>query len=193
MQDETTSGTTLDDIAQIVAALPDAIKQVPIDKLNKILPALQQIMAYATKDDAPEPEEVTDDTAEEKPFTDEDPMTDEQKKKDEEKQFSDRKFMNAAMTMAKKLAQKEIKEFSEVVAQARNYLDDSYNYAGKTSKDIMRDAIKQTLGKPVNFADRDLSIAFKMLEMRPNLYADFGKGANEKQSLDQRIQQFLGE
>ena len=56
----------------------------------------------------------------------------------------------------------EIQSHLQVVSKARTFLDEKYDFSGKTRQQIMRDAIKTQ--RPEQFKDSELDIAFKLLQ-----------------------------
>lgn len=82
---------------------------------------------------------------------------------------------------------KGINHHIEVIAKATdlNCLNSDYVFAGKTANEIMSDCIKtQNDG---NFADNELSTAFKMLTKKTNPHLDFGDGGNANIIEDKEI------
>jgi hypothetical protein len=168
----------LQQIAELVAALPEAIKAVPVDQLQKLLPALQQIVeaAKGALPKAPEGEEIPAGEGEEIPAGDEDPdkpMNDEDPDKKTELPFGDR--AKAAGYMDQAAVDAQIQAHTVVVAKASDFLDAAYDYKGKSTAQIMRDALATDSSE--KFADAELALAFKMLK-KPN--ADYTKFGDQK-------------
>lgn len=168
---------SLEQIVAIATGLPDAMKKVPIDELQKILPALQEIMSYAKSESVEMPEDAPEAPMDAK---DEDESTEEPEKKDEpvvdadmKDEEKDKKFSDADMkAAAQKFADAEVKRYAVAVNKAKNFLDDSYDFSEKTASDIMRDALStQTTDK---FEDSELDIAFKLLRKSEADYSNFG-------------------
>ena len=65
---------------------------------------------------------------------------------------------------------------TEVIDKARNFLDASYKFPGKSSNQIMRDALATQYGRQ-QFTDSELPIAFKMLRIQPTGLQNFGDAA----------------
>jgi hypothetical protein len=175
----------LEQIMEIASKLPEAIKKVPVDQLKKLVPSLQSIMSHATEQGVMPAEEMSDeDDVEETPaeeVTDEEPA-----KEGDEKKFSDADFKSALVKHSKAFADQEVKRFSEVVSKARDFLDSDFDFTGKTSNELMREALAtQSTEK---FEDSELPIAFKLLRKSTN-YTQFGDSAVS--SLDARIQSDL--
>lgn len=154
----------LEQIVEIATSLPEAIRKVPVDKLQKLIPAMQEIMSYA-KEQGVMPEESVDPemTDEEKPE-----MTDEEMPEEEKPKFSDADMKKALV----KFADAEVKRYAQVVTKARNFLDEDYDFACKTANQVMRDALATQ--STDSFADAELSIAFKMLRKSETDYSKFG-------------------
>jgi len=157
----------LEQIVDIATSLPDAIRKVPVDKLQKLIPAMQEIMSYAKEQGVMQEEESDPEmTDEEKPK-----MTDEENPEADEEEKP--KFSDADMKKAmSKFADAEVKKYSQVVTKARNFLDEDYDFAGKTANQVMRDSLATQ--STDSFADEELSIAFKMLRKSETDYSKFG-------------------
>lgn len=167
----------LEQVVEIAMQLPEALKTLPMEKLNEILPMLQEVVQQGKEGDAASAveadeteamagEEATDMDGEEKAedmAMEEEANDMEAEEKDEEKDFSDAIAVHTA-----------------IVVKARDFLDAKYEFVGKTGEQIMRDAIaaetKQT------FTDAELPVAFKMLE-KQSRYKDFG---DQKPEADNR-------
>ena len=179
-------------VLQLVAELPEAIKTLPLNELNKLVPALQKAVDIAQAsglteepleaEETPEgmePErEVTEEVedegekmAEEEEVLDEkEPMPEEEKKKemaDSVKSFTDAEFNDAVAAKAKELNA----EFAGVVSKAQDFLPSNYNFSDKCSCDVMRDALATQ--HDGTFEDKELPTAFKMLKKVGN-YKEFG-------------------
>lgn len=161
----------LTQIVELATALPEAIKSVPVDQLQELMPALQQIVE-ASKGVMPEEQTGADAGGEEPP---EDPeMIDEEKAamaEEKEKQFADA-VANAAAKQAKEFTDKAIREHAAVIEKARQFLPDDYKFADKATVEIMRDAVATDTTE--QFADSELPLAFKMLKRPPADYRQFG-------------------
>ena len=179
----------LEQIMEIAAKLPEAIKKVPVDQLKKLVPSLQGIMTHAQEQGAM-PEEVMDEESDEEEIAvaDMDEMKDEDVKEgEEEKKFSDSDFKAALVKQSQAFADKEVKRFSQVINKARQFVDGAYDFTGKTSNEVMREALAtQSTEK---FEDNELAIAFKLLRKSAD-YSQFGDSA-KKSALESRIQSDL--
>jgi hypothetical protein len=177
----------LEQIMEIASKLPEAIKKVPVDQLKKLVPALQSVVAHATEQGVMPEEEMEDEEPVEVVDEDKKEMTDEEPKEGEEKKFSDADFKDAVAKQARAFADKEVKAFSSVITKARYFLDSDFDFTGKTSNDVMREALATQSNE--TFKDSELPIAFKLLRKNAD-YSQFGDPAIS--SLDARIQSDLG-
>lgn len=158
----------LQQIVELAAALPEAIKAVPVDKLNDLMPALKEIVDVArgvmgAEDDGAEP--VSD---EKEDYDDEEKAMSEEEK---EKEFSDA-VAKAADEKAKAITDAAIKRHGEVIEKARHFLVDDYQFTDKSTAQIMRDAVATESSD--EFTDAELPLAFKMLKKSNANYKDFG-------------------
>ena len=174
---------SLEQIVEIATGLPEAIRKVPVDQLEKLMPAMQEIMSYAKEQGAmpeAEAEEMTDEAEEGEE------MTDEEKEGDKENFADSSKFKDAVASAVKG----EVKRYAEVVNKARNFVDAEYDFAGKTANAVMRDALAtQSTDK---FEDAELSVAFKLLRKANTDYSQFGDTKADS-GLASRISETLGE
>lgn len=198
---------SLAQIVELAAGLPEAIKNVPADRLQELLPALQEIMAAAT-DAGVEPivaeettEEVLTDEETEKLVDEEvDKLMDESAETEggdgkkltdsarrvvrakARKRFADR--MHAAVASA-------VKAHSAVLDKARDIMPETYSFADKSTNQIMRDALAIEHGS-TRFTDSELSVAFKMLRKNGGQYQNFGDSKASDNSLTARLEKQLG-
>lgn len=182
---------SLSQIVELAAGLPEAIKNVPADKLSELLPALQEIMAAASAagveptaaDPAAEVPDMTDEEAGK--LVDEsagavtgDPVkvTDSMRKV-LAKKFSD--ATRAAVAVA-------VKTHTAVIDKARTILPEYYSFTDKSTAQLMRDALAVEHGSQT-FADAELSVAFKLLKKSSGEYQTFGDHKAEDNSLTARL------
>jgi len=154
----------LQQIVELATALPEAIKSVPVDQLQELLPALQQIVE-AAKSVMPE-EEMTP-MEEETPteeMSDEGDMTNEEEKKPS---FSD--------ADVKVFTDKAIRQHAAVIEKARGFLAETYAFADKSTEEIMRDALATV--DNTKFSNTELPLAFKLLK-KPD--ADYSRFADSQ-------------
>lgn len=154
---------SLSQIVEIAAALPEAIKSVPVDKLQELLPALQEIMAIAEAEGvapaAPEvevEEEMTDEGPAAKPEGEQMPITDSAAFKD---------AVKGAVASA-------VKAHTVVIERARDFVAEDYSFADKSTVQIMRDALASEHGA-TQFTDAELPVAFKLLKKASSDYKNF--------------------
>lgn len=192
---------SLEQIVEIATALPEAIRKVPVDKLQELMPAMMEVMSYAKDQGAMPAEEGMEDGD----YEDENGEGKDMKDMDgeEKEQFADslskilgRKVIDADGAKAaieknrREFADAEVKRYAEVVNKARNFLDADYDFTGKTASQVMRDALAtQSTDK---FEDAELSVAFKLLRKPNTDYSQFGD-AKPDGGLESRIKAQLGE
>jgi len=164
----------LQQIVELASALPEAIKVVPVDQLQELLPALQQIVEAAkgvTPAEEPEvegPEEVI--TEPEMTGEDEDMPAKEEENKPS---FSD--------ADVKGFVDKAVKAHGAVIEKARDFLPEDYKFADKSTDQIMRDALATIRNE--NFTDAELPLAFKLMQQPAANYRDFGDRAGNTTKL----------
>lgn len=183
---------SLSQIVELAAGLPEAIKNVPADKLAELLPALQEVMAAATAAgvEAPAAEAVV----EELPV-----MTDEDADKlmDESAEAAGGEPVkvtdSARKVLRKKFADKlalaisgAVKVHASVIDKARTILPETYSFADKSTAQLMRDALAVEHGSQ-KFSDSELSVAFKLLKKSGGEYQTFGDRSADDNSLSARL------
>ena len=167
----------LQQIVELATALPEAIKAVPVDQLQKLLPALQQIVEAAKgvmpAEEPTAPVEGADEEViklggePDVPASDADtPPTEEEKEK-----FSDAVAVEATKQAAG-FVDKAVKEHAAVIVKARDFVDEEYNFTDKSTVQIMRDAAATQT--PDKFTDEELPLVFKLLKKPEANYAKFG-------------------
>ena len=177
---------SLEQIVEIATGLPEAIRKVPFDQLVKLMPAMQEIMSYATEQGAMPAEQTEMEMEGEDMEGEEKEMMDEEKEGEKENFADSSKFKDAVASAVKG----EVKRYAEVVNKARNFVDAEYDFAGKTANAVMRDALAtQSTDK---FEDAELSVAFKLLRKANTDYSTFGD-TNHDTGLASRISETLGE
>jgi hypothetical protein len=156
----------LQQIVEIAQQLPEALKSVPMDKLQEIMPVLQEIIAM-TGATAPAADTIEG--------ADEDP----EKLKDEEivkkEEVTDEAPTVPVTDSAefKDAVAGAVKRHTEVIEKARGFLDESYVFTGKSTTQIMRDAVAIEHGKQ-QFSDQELTVAFKLLKKTGSDLRKFG-------------------
>lgn len=181
-------------IVEVVSALPEAIKSVPVEKLAELVPVLQELISTAT--DAGVELDVPADDAQ---IVDEGETLEEGKKipVTDSKIFKDalatavkakgvaivdgqtieagkvisitdsKAFKDAAI----KTTDAAVKHHASVIEKAKSLLPDTYSFADKATNQIMRDAL--AIESSETFADSELPLAFKMLK-KSTSYQSFG-------------------
>lgn len=154
----------LQQIMELSAAWPEAIKLVPVNELPKLLPVLQKIVE-AAKGVMPEeePAPAGEPAPAEEPAPIEDEEDPEMKKKEEEKEFAD------AVSAAVKA---QTQAYATTVAKARDFLPDDYAFADKSTVQIMQDTLATSTTE--KFTDAEIPLAFKLLRKTESRYTDFG-------------------
>lgn len=183
---------SLSQIVELAAGLPEAIKNVPADKLAELLPALQEIMAAATAAGVEVPE--GDPVVEEVPV-----MTDEDADKlmDESVDAAGGNPVkvtdSARKVLRKKFADKlavavdsAVKTHASVIDKAREILPETYSFGDKSTAQVMRDALAVEHGSQ-KFSDSELSVAFKLLKKSGGEYQSFGDRSADDNSLSARL------
>lgn len=183
---------SLSQIVELAAGLPEAIKNVPADKLAELLPALQEVMAAATAAgvEAPASEAVVEDLP---------VMTDEEADKlmDESADAAGgdpvKVTDSARKVLRKKFADRlavavgdAVKVHATVIDKARGILPETYSFADKSTAQVMRDALAVEHGSQ-KFADAELSVAFKLLKKSGGEYQNFGDRSADDNSLSARL------
>lgn len=187
---------SLSQIVELAAGLPEAIKNVPADKLAELLPALQEIMAAATE--AGVEATPADPVVEELPV-----MTDEEADKlmDESADAAGgdpvKVTDSARKVLRKKFADRmavaigeAVKTHTAAIEKARDILPETYSFADKSTAQVMRDALAVEHGSQ-KFSDSELSVAFKLLKKSSGEYQSFGDRAADDNSLSARLKKSL--
>lgn len=170
----------MEQIVEIAQSLPDALKELSIDKLKEVLPTLQNIIAESGVKPVID-DEVIEATDEE--IKDEEVVVDEDAKATDEEAKDEKGFEDA---VGKILAR-----HTEVIEKARSFVDEGVSFAGKSTTEIMRIAVAAQYSDQ-KFTDAELPIAFKMLKQRATDLTNFGDAAVSKpQTLTERVAQYL--
>ena len=169
------SPLTLQQLLELVAALPEAIKNVPMEQLQELGPSLAAVVEAAKEAgiDLPEEEivEETEETEETEEVVDEEVVDEEVETEDEDgkEQFSDEAIqskINAAVQL-----------HSEVIVKAQDFVDEDYDFKGKSTIQIMKDAVATQ--HDVKFTDAELSVAFKTLQPKGSNYQNFADSVSD--------------
>lgn len=161
---------SLEKIIEIAQALPEALSKVPVEKVKELFPLLQEIVTTAKGlgVDMPVDVETEGEVGSEEVVAEDacatDPMKDEDTTKEEKMPITDSvEFKDALKAMVSK--------HSMVIDKARNFLDDSYSFAGKDTVQVMKDALATQ--HDTAFEDAELDVAFKLLQKNTS-YKTFG-------------------
>ena len=186
----------LEEIVQIASGLPDAIKKLDMAQLAKVMPMLQEIVQVAQASNetvnanggvTPEGETPTEDmNAEEKPATDMNPDEEEVKDMDkEEDEVKDEEAEKKDVTDSaafKDAVMQAINRHTVAIEKAKDFVDSDYVFLGKTTCQIMRDALAVEYGKQ-KFSDAELPVAFKMLKKAGSSLHNFGDAKDPFETL----------
>ena len=153
----------LQQIVEIAQQLPEALKSVPMDKLQEIMPVLQEIVAMAG---APAEEPAQKEDTQDKQGIEEEAMKDEE---EATVSVTDSAEFKDALKDA-------VAQHTAVIEKARDFVHDEYRFTGKTTAQIMRDALATEHGNQ-DFADAELSVAFKLLKKSTADLSNFGDQA----------------
>lgn len=148
----------LQQIVELAAALPEAIKTVPVEMLAQLVEPLTAIIE-AAKTAIPELAETPEPTASGEPAMDADPAA-AAEEKDKPKAFGD-----AAVQVL-------LRQHASAIEKAREFLPEAYKFADKSTVQIMRDALATETKEP--FTDAELPLVFKMLKKTAPSYQNFG-------------------
>lgn len=184
----------MQEIVDMTIALPEAIKAMPIDELKKLAPKLQAIIANAgvgeqVADDEAGDDIETQDEGDDIEGKDMDGEGETQKAKDgegeevetkdeegdEPKSYKDTAEFKDAITKA-------VARHTDVVVKARDFVDEKYDFKGKSTNQIMRDALAVEHGTQ-KFEDAELAVAFKLLKPSKSKYENFADGQSNKSKL----------
>lgn len=150
---------SLEKIIEIATSLPEALKKMPLPKIQELMPALQEAMT-AAEEAGVEPSERTTEAVEETETVED--ASDEMEDKDkEEMAVTDTAEFKDALAKGKDAA---IKDHMAIVEKARQFVDENYTFQGKSGEQIMRDALAKEGHDAKSFADAELSVAFKLLK-----------------------------
>lgn len=171
---------SLEQIIEIAMALPEAMKKVPVDKLQELMPAMLEVMSYAKEQKVVTDEELVSEENTVISNKELEDMSAEKAPSEEDKA----KFADAVKTAVSKEKQKfadeAVKLYASVVNKARTFLDAEYDFTDKTANQIMKDALATQHGE-TEFTDSELSTAFKLLKKQGADYTKFGDSAIDNQ------------
>ena len=182
---------TLQQLMEMVAALPEAIKTVPMEELQKLAPALKEIIAVAQAagievvEEVEEIKEVEENPTEEMPAEEEKPAEEEMPATDEEMTEEEKLAMADGILLfndaqVKTAIASAVKLHSDTIEHARKFVDQDFDFSGKTTMEIQKEVVSKVAGN--EFEDSaEIAIAFKLLKPGSMLYKEFGdKSPDEK-------------
>jgi hypothetical protein len=176
----------LEAVADVLNQLPDAMRKMPLEKLQALLPVLQEAVKTAQGGNPAEQGAVDSEKPKDEAKSEEAPAEGDKKveakdsksaadKKEEVPMKDSAEFKNAVQDAIKS----EVSRRDEVIEHAQQFLDSSYRFVGKSTEQIMRDALATEYGSQ-KFSDTELATAFKLLKRR-NTLKNFGDNASTTQ------------
>ena len=195
-KDAESESVNMEAVVEIVAQLPEAIKKLPVDKLNEIAPMLKEIMSLAKIGDiSEEDQEKMDGLETENKELKEDAEAKGKEIEAKEKEIGDTKillaqyegkekmtdsvaFKDAVAGAAKDLTQQGMRDYSGIVEKAKIFVADDFDFSGKSPCEIMDAAVAAHIGDDHGFKDEALVTAFAVLKKSAD-YREFGDKANK--------------
>lgn len=172
---------SLESVVEIATNLPEALKKMPLDKIQEIMPALQEAIAESGASSPAEPQEAP---AEEVPAEDVEPdevPAEEVDVEDEDPEEGEEKPSGFADSVAfKDAVESAIKQHATIIEKARGFVTEGYTFSDKSGDKIMRDALEAEGYEAKSFSDSELSVAFKMLKKQGSNLRNFGDAAVSK-------------
>lgn len=166
------------EIISMVEGLRDAIGNMPLDDVRKLVPILQKVNEKTgASQGAVESAESESNEAptEEMEDAEKDIETEDTKEElEDKKSYKDSAEFKDAINKA---VEAKVKEYASVVEKARDFVDASYKFQDKDAKQIMRDALATEHGTQ-SFSDDELNVAFKLLKPSQGKYANFADSSN---------------
>lgn len=178
---------SLEDVANIIRELEDAIKKVPLDKLQEAMPVFLSLISIANGEEMTEKEMEEDSSTEADTVEDitETILEDEDMEEEKKVKLTDSKAFKDALSKAlNSKLEVSMKNHTYVIQKAQDFLDSSYNFVDKTTKQIMRDTLNVQYGSQ-KFSESELPLAFKMLKKASK--SDEIKFADSKKALLDKI------
>jgi hypothetical protein len=178
----------LEEVVQIAASLPEAIKKLDMESLTKVLPMLQEIVRTAqtagqTAEVQAQAGETEGETSDEYSEESKDEMTEETKdesteetKDEQSEEMKDEEKEKVDVTdsaVFKDAVKKAIDSHTAAIVKAKDFVDADYQFVGKSTAQIMRDALATEHGK-TKFTDSELTVAFKLLKKSDASLKTFG-------------------
>ncbi|AUR84234.1 hypothetical protein NVP1052A_05 [Vibrio phage 1.052.A._10N.286.46.C3] len=188
----------LEQIVEIAQGLPEALRKVPMDKLQEVMPMLQEIVSMSKAGGSTEPEmadaDMDGDTDGDMEDGDTVSMNEsyEDMEGEEKEKFGDSVlYKSIAALFQDSFADSQafqdavagaVTKHSEVIEKAKTFVADDYSFADKSTKQIMIDAIAVEHAD-TTFEDAELDTAFKMLKKSNSSLETFGD--SKKDELEQ--------
>lgn len=164
------AGPTMEQIVEIASGLPEFIKKLTPEQLAEVMPMLESIKGVAKAAETSTDEELKEPEAP-KVATDEVPEVAKVADEDVKKDVTDSAMFKDALASA-------VEAHTGVIEKARDFVDCAYQFRGKTTAQIMRDALAAEYGKQ-KFVDDELSVAFKLLKKSASSLQNFGDSAKD--------------
>lgn len=171
-------------VAEVLQSLPEALKAMPLDQLNKLMPMLMEAVGAAKEmtgeemssemEEGMEDQKEKMDGEESEASQTNDGTTEDMEDEEGEKEMMD-KTKGYTDADVKAQVDSAIKAHTVVVEKARTFLPANYDFQDKDTAAIMRDAVKTQHDD--EFTDAELTTAFKMLKKAENKYEQFGDNA----------------
>ena len=145
---QTSGGVNLQRVGEVLRDLPEAVKTMDLDTLNDLIPTLEKVIKEA-RARTPQGQES---------------MQGQEGEPEENKgDFKDSaEIKDAVMQMAN--------ERVGIIMKAKNFLDESYDFLGADTLQIMRDALATQSAE--EFKDEEVPVAFKLLKKKAD-YSHF--------------------
>ena len=155
-------------IVEIASALPEAIKNIPVDKLQEVFPQLQELVQMAKEND------TNTDPQEEMEKEDGDYEGEDMKRgagdkktvgtqKGQDSKNTQQGYTDAQMKQhINDAVAKANQKHAQVIEKARDFVDSTYNFTDKSTEQIMKDVVATQSND--SFEGDQLEIAFKMLQ-----------------------------
>ena len=178
----------LERVIEIAMKLPEALKKLPTDQLNKVMPALEGIVQNVN---GSEPSQDVEDNPKKEG---EDGMPENKKPVTDSSEFKEA-VEKAVTKQLKDSVNDAISKHTQAIQKAKDFLPEDYDFTGKDTNQIMRDTLDHELGKDTKFEDSELTIAFKTLRKtvsKNHQYKNFGDETRNKGKFSQYIEQKAG-
>lgn len=163
-------------IVEIATGLPDAIKTIPVSELQKVLPMLQDIvnMAQGNSEKEAESEAGSDDDSAD-PAVAKSDVEDEGEDKDMDKDDKDaeKKIADSVKLQLDSKLKAAVNNHTNVLLKSKDFLDSKYDYANKSTEQIMKDVVSTQYEDCASMSRDQLDMAFKLVKKPAHVYKDF--------------------